>query len=237
MTRPTRHHHISDRHKIVFASVTLNAHGSSLIGRSAKLLTPVDRSPYMVCTTVQLLRLQINFAHDLSTSLRRRELTNLPYPLIVLTTTTRNIPLRFARETNIGTKTPWIWRTTHSSHPHALLTPTHPRMTKQFSKKFVLLNAAPKNPSWTHMRLKTTISVSSLPGLLSGQPLAPPANNSRRNTQPYTPRRPSLAPLARRQNATPKSRFLALPPPRTVPSTPKRPKPPSLSFHRGGRVA
>jgi hypothetical protein len=38
-TRPTRHHHITERHKLVFSSVTPKTHGSSLIGGSAKLVT------------------------------------------------------------------------------------------------------------------------------------------------------------------------------------------------------
>jgi hypothetical protein len=43
----TRHHHITERHKIIFASVSMNAHGSSFIGGSAKLATVVDPSTYL----------------------------------------------------------------------------------------------------------------------------------------------------------------------------------------------
>jgi hypothetical protein len=32
MSRPTRHHHITERHEIISVSVTMNAHGSSFIG-------------------------------------------------------------------------------------------------------------------------------------------------------------------------------------------------------------
>jgi hypothetical protein len=56
-TSPTRHHHITERHYyIVFASVTLNAQGSSLIGGSAKLATPVDRSSYLAHAIDKFIR-------------------------------------------------------------------------------------------------------------------------------------------------------------------------------------
>jgi hypothetical protein len=38
--RPSRHYHITQRHSIIVASVTLNAHGSSLVGGSTKLNSP-----------------------------------------------------------------------------------------------------------------------------------------------------------------------------------------------------
>jgi hypothetical protein len=57
-SRPLRHLHITERHKIIFTFVTLNAHGSSLIiGSSAKLVTPVDRSTYLTQAIDKLLRL------------------------------------------------------------------------------------------------------------------------------------------------------------------------------------
>jgi hypothetical protein len=46
-TISSRHYHITERHKIVFASVSLNVHGSSLLGGSAKLTTFVYRSTYL----------------------------------------------------------------------------------------------------------------------------------------------------------------------------------------------
>jgi hypothetical protein len=39
---------MADRHKIIFVSVTLHAHGSNLLGSFAKLSTPVDRLSYAV---------------------------------------------------------------------------------------------------------------------------------------------------------------------------------------------
>jgi hypothetical protein len=57
--RPTRHHHIMERHKIIFVSVSLNAHGSSLLTCSAKLTTHVKRSTYPAEATDTFLRLHI----------------------------------------------------------------------------------------------------------------------------------------------------------------------------------
>jgi hypothetical protein len=56
--RPLRHYHITERHKIIFAYVTLNAHGPSLIGGSAKLVTPVDRSSCLSQAIDKSMRLQ-----------------------------------------------------------------------------------------------------------------------------------------------------------------------------------
>jgi hypothetical protein len=50
-SRPIRHRHITERHKIIFASVILNAHCSSIIGGSAKIFIPVDRSAYLAPAT------------------------------------------------------------------------------------------------------------------------------------------------------------------------------------------
>jgi hypothetical protein len=57
-SRPTRHHHITKRHKSIFATVAFSPHGASLIGGSAKLLaTPVDRSSNLARAIDKLLRL------------------------------------------------------------------------------------------------------------------------------------------------------------------------------------
>jgi hypothetical protein len=53
---PTRHHHFTQRHKIIFATIALFAHGASLIGGSAKLATPIDRSSYLARPIDKLLR-------------------------------------------------------------------------------------------------------------------------------------------------------------------------------------
>jgi hypothetical protein len=42
---------------IIFASITVNAHGSSLIGGSAKLITAVDRSTYLFQVIDKMLHL------------------------------------------------------------------------------------------------------------------------------------------------------------------------------------
>jgi hypothetical protein len=57
------------RHKIIFATVALYAHGASLICGSAKITTSVDRSSYLSRSIDMLLRLQ--------TSARNR--TNPPH--------------------------------------------------------------------------------------------------------------------------------------------------------------
>jgi hypothetical protein len=64
-SRPTRHRHITERHKIIFASVGLYAHGASLLGRSDKIITPVDRSSYLGRAAYMLLRLQTSTRRSL----------------------------------------------------------------------------------------------------------------------------------------------------------------------------
>jgi hypothetical protein len=56
--RPSHHHHITGRLNLMFVSVTMNAHGSSLIGGSAKLIIPGDRSSYPARATNKLLGLR-----------------------------------------------------------------------------------------------------------------------------------------------------------------------------------
>jgi hypothetical protein len=59
-SRQERHPQSTKRHKIIFASVALYAH---LLGSSAKLTTPVDRSSYRPCATNMLLRLHTSTKH------------------------------------------------------------------------------------------------------------------------------------------------------------------------------
>jgi hypothetical protein len=75
-TRPTRLHQITSRCKIIFATVVLYGHGASLIGASAKLATPVDRSSYLVRTIDKLLRLHTSFRNRLET--QRADNTSQP---------------------------------------------------------------------------------------------------------------------------------------------------------------
>jgi hypothetical protein len=62
-SRPTRHHHIPERHKIIFVSVALYAHGASLLDSSAKIITPADSSSYLARATDMLLRLHTSTSH------------------------------------------------------------------------------------------------------------------------------------------------------------------------------
>jgi hypothetical protein len=55
--RPARHHHITERQKLIFVVVAIYAHGASLLGGSAKINTPVDRSSYLAHAINMLLRL------------------------------------------------------------------------------------------------------------------------------------------------------------------------------------
>jgi hypothetical protein len=55
ISRPTHHHHIIERHKNIFATVALDAHGGSLLGGLAKVATLVDRSSYLARAIDKLL--------------------------------------------------------------------------------------------------------------------------------------------------------------------------------------
>jgi hypothetical protein len=57
-TRLLCHHHIIERHNIIFATVALFAQGASLIVGSTKLVTPADRSFYLARAIGKLVRLQ-----------------------------------------------------------------------------------------------------------------------------------------------------------------------------------
>jgi hypothetical protein len=56
-SRTARHQHITERHKIIFTMVALYAHGVSLIGGSAKITPPVNRSSCLARAIDKLLRL------------------------------------------------------------------------------------------------------------------------------------------------------------------------------------
>jgi hypothetical protein len=57
--RSMRNHHIKERHNIMFASVSLNAHGSSLMRGSAKLTTPMKRWTYLSEAIDRLRRIHV----------------------------------------------------------------------------------------------------------------------------------------------------------------------------------
>jgi hypothetical protein len=85
ITRPTHHNHIADRHKITFDSVTLHAHGSSLLGGSAKIYTHVDCSSYLARAIDKLVRLK-SLTHPCQ---EMNMLTTRPNPTIMLGSVTR----------------------------------------------------------------------------------------------------------------------------------------------------
>jgi hypothetical protein len=59
IARPSTHHHITKRHKIILAPVSMNAHGSSLLGGSANLTASVNHSIYLAEDADRLLCLHI----------------------------------------------------------------------------------------------------------------------------------------------------------------------------------
>jgi hypothetical protein len=97
------------RRDITLSSVTLTAHGSSLIGGSAKLTTPVDRSSYLARAIYKLLR-----PH--STTRARPEISltdSSAHPLIMISPTTTATDLKPTSQlADSGTTTLLLWRKT-----------------------------------------------------------------------------------------------------------------------------
>jgi hypothetical protein len=162
-SRNPRHHHTTKRYKIVFSSVTMNAHGSNLIGGSAKLATPKERSTYHVEAIVRLLRLQVTAQArvytnppDKSTSLRATDDGDNAYQ----PTATR------AGDSNLddqGMDMEEDPATTDGPNPHH----KNPRSN---GNKCAPPSAAPRKSHNTHLLRTTTSNVLSPLGSPSDQP-------------------------------------------------------------------
>jgi hypothetical protein len=181
-TRPTRHNHIVDRHKISFASVTLHAHGSSLLGGSAKLFTHIDRSSYLARALDMLLRLRSATHPDPETDPTVNS-TQPHDPDRAGDTTNHPDAYRAANSKPLNQPT-----TREEDHPHEAT--TKPQL-KPRGILYNLLNAAPKNPKPSHLKRKTTSNAWSPFGFSSAQPPPPHANDLHKNTPPYWLKTPS----------------------------------------------
>jgi hypothetical protein len=147
-SHPTRHHHIIERRKIIFATVALYAHGASPIGGSTKLATPVDRSSYLARAYDKLFRLTTSPRNQPDVRTTPHSLPRLPTllpPQIFLTILTI-FPLR---HNNRMTTQP-IWRRTHTL-------PTYP--TKPRGSSLNLLNVALMDHQQPHLKQRIMKSV------------------------------------------------------------------------------
>jgi hypothetical protein len=190
-SRPLRHHHITDRHMIFFASMTLNAHGWGLIGGSAKLVTTVDRSTNLSQAIDKLLRLRATarsranaYPTDTST-----------FPYAYEEDGTADLPT----ETRPGDKTledqtmDMEEDTRPTDRPTSTLLSLPPK--KHNGNKSAPLSVTVQKPMTTHLLPTTMSSVSSLYVSRYDPPLPLPDSTSRKNTPHRCLRTPSCFPL------------------------------------------